>query len=452
MTGHDQAQAPLVLVVDDNALTRAQIKGFLDATESYRVITAADGFEALAVVQRQHPAVVVSDMTMPRLDGRKLVAAIKGNPKTRHIQFILLTALDGVSNAVDGLSAGADDYVTKPFDASILCARVEAATRVARLYEELNARTRELEQAQQELEAEVAMRQRMEADIRLANKLEAIGQLASGVAHEINTPAQYVGDNLQFLSTALTDLIAFFGEQTLALVQSGEPSALDRMAERSKELDIDYLLQEMPRALSQASEGVAQIARIVSAMKDFAHPGGADKVAVDLNHLIESTVTISRNQWKDVAEVVLQLDPDLMPVECHEGEIKQVVLNLLTNAAHAIGDKRAATHETAPGRIVIGTQQEGDAVKVTLSDTGCGISERDGERIFDPFFTTKEVGRGTGQGLPIVRSVVMDRHGGRVTFESTLGVGTSFHVWLPLHAATRADEAVARAVSPEPLC
>jgi len=438
-TSANEADLPLVLVVDDSAVGRAQIEGFLRATECYRVITANDGFEALALARNQHPAIIVSDVTMPRLDGHKLAAAIKTNPATRHIQFILLTALSGVSQAVDGLAAGADDYVTKPFDASILCARVDAAARVARLYNELHTRTRELERTQTELQTEIAQRQRMEAEVRLANKLEAVGQLAAGVAHEINTPAQYVGDNLNFLSTAFNDIVTFLGEQSLALMESGKAEALHAMARRSSELEMDYLLEEMPRALAQASEGIAQIARIVSAMKDFAHPGGADKVAVNLNDLIESTVTISRNQWKDSAEVELDLDPELPDVPCLQGEIKQVLLNLITNAAHAIADKRASTSDSTPGRIVIRTRQHGEMACLSLSDTGCGIPARDADRVFDPFFTTKEVGRGTGQGLPIVRSVIVDRHGGRVTFDTAVGVGTTFHVWLPFRATEQEE-------------
>jgi signal transduction histidine kinase len=196
---------------------------------------------------------------------------------------------------------------------------------------------------------------------------------------------------------------------------------------------VSYLDEEIPKALTQALEGVTRVATIVRAMKDFAHTGGSNKTPVDLNRALESTLTVARNELKYVADV--ETDFGSLPlVECHAGEVNQVFLNLLVNAAHAIGD---VVHESeARGTIRIRTRCEGDAVVIEIADTGTGIPEAVRAKIFDPFFTTKEVGRGTGQGLAIARSIVVEKHGGALTFETEAGRGTTFFIRLPIGGGT----------------
>ena len=260
----------------------------------------------------------------------------------------------------------------------------------------------------------------------------------------LSTPTQYIGDNATFLKDALEDVLAFLETQRglLQRLHSGaaplgasfQEEATQGLA-RFQELDLDYLAGEIPRALQQSLDGVAQVTRIVGAMKDFSHPGEATQTPADLNRAIESTLSVSRNEWKYVAEMEVDLDPKLPPVPCFLGEFNQVMLNLVVNAAHAITASRCGL-ETGPlGRIRIVTRQVGEEVEVTVSDNGCGIPAAIHSRIFDPFFTTKPVGKGTGQGLAIVRGVVVDRHGGRVTVDSAVGEGSTFHLWLPLQAA-----------------
>jgi signal transduction histidine kinase len=195
---------------------------------------------------------------------------------------------------------------------------------------------------------------------------------------------------------------------------------------------LEYLLAEIPKAISQSADGIDRVATIVRAMKEFAHPGSAEKAAVNLNKAIESTVTVARNEWKYVADLHTTLDPTLPPVPCLVGEFNQVVLNMIVNATHAIADAVKGTG--GKGTITIGTRRAGDFVEVCIADTGMGIPESIRHRIFDPFFTTKEVGKGTGQGLAIARSVVVDKHGGTIAVESQVGTGTTFIIRLPLTA------------------
>lgn len=268
-----------------------------------------------------------------------------------------------------------------------------------------------------------------------AQKLESIGQLAAGIAHEINTPTQYVGDNTRFLSDAYTDytaLIDLYGE-LLARLDAGEDTAdlRQRVTEMIDDIDLDYLREEVPTAITQTIEGVERVSKIVRSMKNFAHPGAQEKVPVDIAAAIESTVTISRNEWKYVAELETDVPTDLPPLLCLPDEFNQVVLNMIINASHAIADK-VGKDGTTKGLITISARRDGDDMEIRISDTGAGIPKSVQGRIFDPFFTTKDVGKGTGQGLNIAHSVIVEKHGGSISFTSEEGEGTTFILRLPL--------------------
>ena len=206
-----------------------------------------------------------------------------------------------------------------------------------------------------------------------------------------------------------------------------------------KAADLDYVLPEIPKAIQQSLEGVERVATIVRAMKEFSHPGTGQKSAVDLNHAIESTITVARNEWKYVAEVVTHFDPKLPPVPCLAGEFNQVILNLIINATHAIADV-VGDGGNAKGTITITTRQDQDWAEIRVQDTGAGIPEKIRNRIFEPFFTTKGVGKGTGQGLAISRSVVVDKHGGTIAFETEIGKGTTFIVRLPISQGPASEQ------------
>ncbi len=285
------------------------------------------------------------------------------------------------------------------------------------------------------LGANITERKLMQSQLAQAQKLESIGLLAAGIAHEINTPIQYIGDNMLFLQESFHDLSTLL-EYYAALYQmcrDGAPTAsvLSQIETTAAAIDVDYLTAEIPTAIQQSLEGVERVATIVRAMKEFSHPGTKEKVSVDLNKAIESTITVARNAWKYVAQMVTDLAPDLPLVPCVPGELNQVVLNILINAAHALGEGGG---DGAPekGTITVSTRQVGDGVEIRITDTGPGIPEAIRDKIFDPFFTTKEVGKGTGQGLAIAHTVVVEQHGGQLTFETAEGEGTTFIIRLPL--------------------
>ena len=249
-------------------------------------------------------------------------------------------------------------------------------------------------------------RAQMEIQLRHAQKMEAVGQLAAGVAHEINTPIQFVGDNLKFLLDSFQDLVRLAG--------SGTPG----------DEDLAYLKEEVPRAIGQSLDGIDRVATIVKAMKVFTHPSTEGLMAVDLNQAIENTLIVSRNEWKYVCEVERRFAPDLPDVVCSPGEFNQVILNLVVNAAHAIGE-RLERQPDPPGRILVETRAEGPWAEIRVADNGCGIPAHQMQQIWLPFFTTKPVGKGTGQGLSIVHSIIT-RHRGTVEVTSEVGRGTSF--------------------------
>jgi two-component system NtrC family sensor kinase len=274
---------------------------------------------------------------------------------------------------------------------------------------------------------------RLEDQLRQSQKLQAVGQLAAGIAHEINTPAQFVGDSIQFLQDSyepVRRLIAAYREALAALPATPELASLrDRAAAVEVEADIDFVLENVPAALRDGLDGISRISSIVRAMKEFAHPDQAEKAPADLNRALEATLTIARNEYKYVAEVETDFG-ELPPVLCHMGDLNQVFLNLLVNAAHAIADVVDKTG--AKGHIRVRTARESNAARIEIADTGGGIPAAIRERVFEPFFTTKPVGKGSGQGLAIAHAIVVGKHGGTLSFDSTEGQGTTFSILLPL--------------------
>ncbi len=279
----------------------------------------------------------------------------------------------------------------------------------------------------------------MEIQLRGAQKLESIGQLAAGIAHEINTPTQYIGDNVRFLEASYGDLKEMYEQyEKLLLALKNNASTPELVAETDacvRRVDPRFLMGEIPRAIAQTLEGVNRVSKIVRAMKDFSHPGTEEKTPININRALETTLTVAGNEWKYVAQIKTEFDPDLPLVPCLPGEFNQVLLNLVVNAAHAIGDITGKETKDK-GLITVSTRRDGDWVEVRIRDTGCGIPEKIRHKIFDPFFTTKPVGKGTGQGLAMAHTAIVDRHLGTLTFETEVGVGTVFIIRLPLHPAT----------------
>ena len=266
-----------------------------------------------------------------------------------------------------------------------------------------------------------------------AQKLESIGQLAAGIAHEINTPIQYIGDNAQFLDQGFQDLfrLAEPSRQLAEAVRATDEAELGKAWDKTAEqIDLEFLRREIPLAIEQLLQGVHHVAGIVRAMKEFSHPGSVEMTLVNINRAIESTVLVSKNEWKYVAEITTDLQPELPMVPCLAGEFNQVVLNLIVNAAHAISDMVRSSEQK--GCIRITTRQKDQFVEIRIADSGTGIPESIQSKVFDPFFTTKDVGTGTGQGLAIAHSVIVQKHRGTIRFETKQDAGTTFIIQLPL--------------------
>lgn len=281
-----------------------------------------------------------------------------------------------------------------------------------------------------------AERKRLETDLYQAQKLESVGELAAGIAHEINTPIQFVGDNLHFMQDSVQSLFSLQQVQNTLLntvKQGALDSAVTDAVDQALELaDIEYLQEELPLAISQSIEGVGRVSSIVRAMKDFAHPGSTEKTPVDLNKAIQTTITVAGNKWKYVATLVTEFDESLPLVPCLVSAFNQVVLNLIVNASDAIGDCVGSTGDK--GEIRISTRCVENYVEVRVQDTGGGIPKKIQSRIFDPFFTTKEQGKGSGQGLAIGRGIIVNKHKGKFLFETEEGTGTTFIIQLPVES------------------
>jgi signal transduction histidine kinase len=298
----------------------------------------------------------------------------------------------------------------------------------------VTTRTRELEEHRVDLERALAELKETQTELLQAQKLQAIGQLAAGIAHEINTPTQYVGNNISFLRDLFGDLMRAIQLCQGLLKEEAGAQSIDGVRSTIKQafemIDFEFLQEDMVSALSDCEEGVNRISVIVGAMKDFAHPSGGNLRPVALQKLIQSTIEISRNEWKLLAELKTELDPGLPTVEGLKDELGQVLLNLIINAAHAIADANPSCDKQ--GLIRILTRRNGNWAEILVEDNGCGIPEELHQKIFEPFFTTKEVGRGSGQGLAIVYNVVAGKHQGEVLVDSEPGKGARFTVRLPL--------------------
>lgn len=420
-----------ILVVDDD-------RGNLDVLgnllhQHYDVLIAPSGERALQIVANvPKPDLILLDVLMPGMDGYEVLSRLRDNPATRDIPVIFVTGLDSVEDEERGLEFGAMDYIAKPYRPSIVCARVRTQLELKRARDFLADQNAylEAEVARRVKENEQAQRQLLQSE-----KLAAIGQLAAGIAHEINTPTQYVNNNVQFLKDALEHFLPLCGELRRQLEQvkadavpSAAVEALDAAITRH---DITYYEEEVPGALAQTLEGLERISAIVRSVKQFAHPGSASMAATDLNEAMRTTALVSKNEWKYVAELEIDLDPGLPMVECSISEINQVVLNLIINAVHAISEAKEIDPQRT-GVITLGTRENGPWAEIRVSDNAMGIPPEVQPKIFDPFFTTKAVGKGTGQGLAISHRIVVDKHKGQIFFETLPGQGTTFIVRLPI--------------------
>lgn len=300
--------------------------------------------------------------------------------------------------------------------------------RVARRTAALESKAHELMESKSTLESEMKERERVEIELRHAQKLESVGQLAAGIAHEINTPMQYIGNSLSFLKSSFNDMKLINDSLETCTNSSSQEteSALRNLQNLLNEVDFTYIVNRAPKALDRALDGIDRVTSIVRAMNEFTHPDATEMDQADLNRALDTVLTVAKNEYKYAADI--KRDFGLLPlVNCYQGDLNQVFLNLIVNSAHAIAD-RGQTR----GLITLKTRVQKNSVLVSISDNGSGIPEEIQHRIFDLFFTTKEVGRGTGQGLAISHKIITEKHRGKLTFETRLDIGTTFHIELPL--------------------
>ncbi|KAF0191821.1 MAG: hypothetical protein FD165_1544 [Gammaproteobacteria bacterium] len=434
-----------ILYVEDDPANKALVHKLL-VNAGYQVLEASDGIEGINMAQAEHPDLILMDMNMPGLDGYEATTRIKAIADLASIPVIAITA-----NAIDGdrersLVAGCDGYISKPIDVGTFVATVTSYVSGKqevledsakngylkeynrRLVEKLELKVRELMDmnAQLEKRVEVKIKELESAQDQLlqSEKMASIGQLAAGVAHEINNPVGYINSNIGTLKRYVEDLF-----RMLSAYEGVEPSLpqqqRDPVVALKKEIDLNFLKEDIAQLVNESIEGVTRVRQIVQDLKDFSHVDEAEWQWANLHRGIDSTLNIVNNELKYKADVVKEYG-DLPDVECIASQLNQVFMNMLVNAAHAIESR---------GTITVRTGKQGDDwVWAKIMDTGNGIPPDKIKRIFEPFFTTKPVGKGTGLGLSLSYSIVQKHHG-RIEVESEAGKGTTFTVWLPVTQA-----------------
>jgi two-component system NtrC family sensor kinase len=475
-------EARRILIIDDNAEIHSDIRKILGAGKPAAALDeleadlfgsearpdgpiieldsayqGREGFELVckAVEEGRPYCVAIVDMRMPPgWDGVETIGhLVEEDPE---LQIIICTAFSDYSwsETLEKLGHRVGLLVLKkPFDNVelrqmayaladkwVLQRAIEA--QVDNLESQVRQRTEALEIAYQALKKEMTEKKRVVDELSLAQKLESVGRLASGIAHEINTPVQFVSDAVHFIQGSFNDtfplLERYRALREAAAAKSVTDELLEEVVAAEQTAEVDFIKEQIPKALESAIDGLGRVATLVRSMKEFAHPDQKTKAAADINRALATTLTIARNEYKYVAELETSYG-ELPPVLCHIGELNQVFVNIIVNAAHAIGDAVAGTEKR--GLIKVETRREGDEAVIAISDTGTGIPETIRSKIFDPFFTTKEVGKGTGQGLAIARSVVVDKHHGSIAIESEMGRGTTFLIRLPLAEEKLSDAA-----------
>lgn len=405
---------PFILIVDDNPTNLSVLSQALKSA-GYKVRMAVHGEDALAQVDRAHPELILLDVQMPVLDGFETCRRLQTNPATSSIPVIFMTALADVENKVKGLSLGAVDYITKPFEQAEVLARVKVHWRLKQLTDALeqqvSERSRELERAQIQLIQQ--------------EKLSTLGQLIAGIGHEINNPLGCIASNLSPAKGYFVEMA-----ELLTLYQQYCPDPVATIATQLENADLPFILEDFPKLLAAMQVASDRIQKISESLRTFARSDHNTLVAVDLHEGLESTLLLLKHRLKaqsDRPEIEVIKQYGTLPlVQCYPGQLNQVFMNLLANAIDALEGSNQK-------QITIRTTLENHQVEISIADTGVGIPEAVRERIFDHLFTTKEVGKGTGLGLTIAHQIIVEKHRGTIEVVSAFGQGTKFIVRLPLN-------------------
>ncbi len=429
-----------IVIADDDPSVLALYKKLLEGA-GHTVLTAANGKEAFDVAMREGPDILLTDWEMPIMSGVELCRRVRASILNTAIYIILFTVREERSQIVTGLDAGADDYLIKPCNHEELLARIRTGERVLELLRQQHEHAMALETAKSK--AEEALRELEQAHSQLlqADKMASIGQLAAGVAHEINNPIGFISSNLNSLGHYVKDLrrVLEAHEDLMSLCirsPSTAPMKVEEVEALRKEVGVDYIMSDIEDLITESVEGTHRVRQIVADLRDFSHVDSPDVSEENINQLLDKTINVAWNELKYKTEVVREYG-QIPAIPCYGGKLGQVFLNLLVNAAQAIEER---------GTITIRTGQGDGHIWVEVSDTGRGIPSENLKRIFDPFFTTKGVGNGTGMGLHLAYKIV-EAHGGHIGAESAVGKGTEFRIELPVagppEVREKQDEALA---------
>ncbi len=418
MTEDREEKAPNILIVDDTPANVLLLERMLTA-RGYTTISVLSGALALQAAHAESPDLILLDINMPVMNGYELCRILKADELLKEIPVIFISALDETVDKVKAFSAGGVDYVTKPFQLDEIHARIQTHLRIRSLQFKLQTFNIGLEER---VEEEIKKSREKDLMVMRQEKLASLGQLAAGMAHEINNPVSFVASNMREFADYFDQMKKYLTLQQELLARRATKEELGELARSARELEIPMILEDGASLIAESLGGVERVARIVHDLKNFARVDTPEYEQTDLTDCLEGALTIVFNELKYAAVIVKEYRP-LPPILCHPGQLNQVFLNLLINAGHAVAG-------VPSGRITLKTRHDDGFVYASVADNGHGIPDELKYRIFEAFFTTKEVGKGTGLGLSISYDII-NKHHGELLMESIVGVGTTFTVILP---------------------
>jgi signal transduction histidine kinase len=422
-----------ILIVDDNPTNLAVLSQALKSA-GLKVRAAEDGESAIALVLSHAPALILLDVQMPGIDGFETCRQLKADAQTSNVPIIFMTALADTENKVKGLSAGAVDYITKPFEASEVIARVNVHLQLRQLHRELSTKNAQLANFNATLEQQVHIRtealRQAQTQIVQQEKLSALGELVAGIAHEINNPIGCIVNNVNPAQTYITDII-----QAVQIYRESTPNLTPAILNRLEDLDLDFALEDLPKLLNSIQMSGNRIRDISLSLRNFARSDSHTPQPINIHEGLDGTLLILGHRLKAVstrpAIVIQRHYGDIPAVKCYPGQLNQVFMNLLANAIDALEEAIDAGQMLTPS-ISIHTAIADGQVIIRIADNGPGIPAAIQPNLFDPMFTTKPVGKGTGLGLSISRQIINDTHQGQLSLNPEVTLGAEFVIALPL--------------------